>query len=316
MSVPCLSPATAELLQTGYAVAYRHDWCVLKASGSGVRDYLQGQITQDMGKLTVVQGIHACALTPQGKNVSELYLLEGNGDELILLTPRDCAVATVARLRQFALGHPLRIGIVDEWSALDIQGAHAPDGLQYFDLPKPENGWLATHHTDDIYVITMLEHIYSFWVVGNRSKLDAVLESSNPARLDPDELEALRIIRGIPRFGVDWNEKVYPMNANLIEFNGVDFNKGCYVGQEIISRMHWRGGIKKRFYRVKLGGAPEALPCPVCTTAKIGMLTSAATDAENICFGIAHLPIEVAESNAALSLANDTTVHVIAACHA
>jgi len=311
-----LSPAATKLLQIKYAVTWRQDWCVLKASGSGVRDYLQGQITQDMDKLTREQGIHACLLTPQGKAVSELYLLEENGDELILLVSPDHAIPTVARLRQFALGYQLRIGIVDAWSVLDIQGQHATDGLQHFDLPEPEQGWLRSCHADDMHILTMLKDSHDFWVIGNRLELDAMLASSSPARLNADQLEAIRIIRGIPRFGVDWNEKIYPMNANLVEFDGVNFDKGCYVGQEITSRMHWRGGVKKRLYRVTLENAPDAIPCPILTTAKIGMLTSAATDAANTCFGIAHLPIEIAESDTSLSLPNGATVNIIEACHA
>jgi len=316
MPASSISPTTANLLQTKYAVTWRQDWCVLKASGSGVRDYLQGQITQDMGKLTREQGIHACLLTPQGKAVSELYLLEENGDELILLVPTDHAIPTVARLRQFALGYALRIGIVDEWNVLDIQGSHATDGLQHFDLPEPEQEWLCTSHADDIHALAMPQYSYAFWVIGNKVEMDAMLDSSNRKMLNADQLEAIRIIHGIPRFGVDWNEKVYPMNANLIEFNGVSFDKGCYVGQEVTSRMQWRGGIKKRFYRVKLENTPGALPCPVLTTARIGMLTSAATDAAGICFGIAHLAVEVAESDASLSLENGTAMHIIEACHA
>jgi len=294
-------------------MAWRQDWSVLKASGSGIREYLQGQITQDMAKLTPGQGIHTFILTPQGKAVSELYLLEGNSDELILLTPADYAVSAVARLRQFALGYALRIGIVDVCCVLEIRGVQAAKELQHFNLPEMENKWLTTRHAGDIHVLTMLEKPHGFWLIGNTSELETIVRSNI---LDKDDIEAMRILQGIPRFGTDWDEKIYPMNANLIEFNGVDFDKGCYVGQEVTSRMHWRGGIKKRFYRVKLGDAPKALPCPVLTTAKIGMLTSAAKDAEGVCFGIAHLPIEVAESDASLSLENGIAMQVIEACHA
>jgi len=294
-------------------MAYRQDWSVLKASGSGIREYLQGQITQDMGKLTPVKGIHTFILTPQGKAVSELYILEGTSDELILLTPSDYAVPAVARLRQFALGYQLRIGVVDACSVLEIQGTQAAEKLQHFNFTSTGNEWLTTRHAGDIHAMAMSEKPHGFWLIGNTAQLETI---ACPNMLDKDDIEAIRILQGIPRFGTDWGEKIYPMNANLIEFDGVSFDKGCYVGQEITSRMHWRGGIKKRFYRVKLGDAPEALPCPILTTAKIGMLTSAATDAEGICFGIAHLPIEVAESDAPLSLENNAEVNIIEACHA
>jgi folate-binding protein YgfZ len=313
MKIPSLSIATGKLLQSEYTIAWRQDWSVLKASGPGIRKYLQGQITQDMDKLTPGKGIHTFILTPQGKAVSELYLLEGNNDELILLTPADYAVASVARLRQFALGYALRIGVVDAYSVLEIQGAQAAGILQHFSFPDTEDEWLTTRHADDIHALTMSKKPHRFWLIGNTSELKIITRSN---MLDQDAVEAMRILQGIPRFGTDWDEKTYPMNANLIEFDGVSFDKGCYVGQEVTSRMHWRGGIKKRFYRVKLGGVPKALPCPILTTAKIGMLTSAATDAEGICFGIAHLPIEVAESDAPLSLENNAEVNIIEACHA
>lgn len=266
-----------------------------------------------MDKLTRDQGIHTCVLTPRGKAISELYILEGNDDELLLLAPSAYAVSTVARLRQFTLGYALRIGIVDMWNVLEIQGVHAAGELQHVGLPVAGNRWLATSHTDDIHIFTISDQARRFWLIGNISKLDAIMRSD---MLDKNETEALRIIYGIPRFGTDWNEKIYPLNANMIEFNGISFDKGCYVGQEVTSRMHWRGGTKKRFYRVKLGSTPDVLPCPVLNTAKIGVLTSAATDEENICFGIVHLPITVAGSDVALSLENGATVRIIEACHA
>ena len=312
-SILRLSQSTTELLQSRYVMGWRRDWCVLKASGTGIREYLQGQITRDMGKLIPDQGIHACILTPQGKAVSELYILEGNDDELVLLTPSGYAFPTVARLRQFALGYVLRIGVVDVWSVLEIQGAHAAEELQRAGLSVVEDRWLATSHTGDIHIFTISAQSHGFWLIGETLGLDAIICSDI---LDKNDTEALRVIHGIPRFGVDWNEKIHPMNANMIEFDGVSFDKGCYVGQEVTSRMHWRGGTKKRFYRVKLGRAPDELPCPVLAAAKIGVLTSAAMDAAGICFGIAHLPIEVAESDTTLSLEDGATMRIIEACHA
>ena len=101
MNIPSLSRQTADQLLHSYVLAPRSNWVALKASGPTVRDYLQGQITQDMGKLTAGQAIHSCILSPQGKAVSELFIIEGNNDELVLLTPASYAVTTVGRLRQF-----------------------------------------------------------------------------------------------------------------------------------------------------------------------------------------------------------------------
>ena len=317
LNIPRLSEQTADRLLHSYVLAPRCNWSVLKASGPTVRDYLQGQITQDMGKLTAGQAIHSCILTPQGKALSELFIAEGNNDELILLTPASHAVATVNRLRQFALGHQLRLGIVEGMAVCTAQGANATQLLNEFDLSEPGDSWLASsrnNQTDSIALV-MPNIPRGFWVVSDKARVDKVIQTSENI-VSENELEAMRIIRGMPVFGVEWNESVFPMNANLIEFNGISFEKGCYVGQEVTSRMQWRGGIRKKLYRVSINGIPDALPCPVKSTVNIGELHSAAIDHEGSCFGITHLPIETVESNTPLSLENGVEIAVLEPCHA
>jgi folate-binding protein YgfZ len=128
-------------------------------------------------------------------------------------------------------------------------------------------------------------------------------------------IHAARIIRGIPVCGIDWNEKIFPLNANLIEFEGISFEKGCYVGQEVTSRMQWRGGIKKRLFRVQLESLPTTLPCPVSTAVEIGTVTSAALNGDEV-FGIAHLPIKIVEDRTPLIDPEGDSVQVIGECHA
>jgi len=316
-ALPKLSPKTVERLIQSYVMGSRPAWAVLKASGPGIREYLQGQITQDMAKLTPGQGIHACLLTPQGKAVSELYLLEGLHDELILLTPKSLAVQTVGRLRQFALAPGLRIGVVDSLGVCSIQGANAVQGLAMFGVNEPVQNWLASSRSDESEVTALVVPTdpLGFWLIAPKQQIEAVLASSGAAAPEL-EFEAMRIIRGIPDFGNEWDESIHPLNANLIEFHGVSFEKGCYVGQEVTSRMHWRGGIKKKLYRVAIAGQPDSLPCPLLTTAKIGELKSAAIDHEGQCVGIALLPIEIAELKSSLALENGAAVTILEACHA
>lgn len=316
ISLPTLKQETANQLLHSAIIAWRRQWAVLKASGPGLRDYLQGQITQDMNRLTSTQGIHSCILTPQGKAVSELYLFEGQQDELIILTPTSHAEASVARLRQFALGKPLRIGVVDSLAICSVQGANAAQLLDDFELPEPDQGWLScSRKTDsDTLALVMPENPRGYWIISSRQHINTVI--NHHQQVNESEIEAMRIIRGIPDFGTEWDTGIHPLNANLIEFDGVSFDKGCYVGQEITSRMHWRGGIKKKLYRVAIDGKPESLPCPICTSAAIGELKSAMIDHEANCFGIALLPIETAESNPDLTLDNGVSIRILETCHA
>jgi len=322
MSIPTLSTATAERLQHAHLIAKNTLWSVIKASGMDIRSYLQGQITQDIEKLSPQQAIHSSLLSPQGKAISELYILTGHDDELIILTPSAHAVATVARLRQFALAHTLRIGIVDQLAVYSIHGAAAADMLHHqFDLrAKQQNRLSCINKQDkDIFALRMQHNPSVYWLICSPQHMIAHFsdhQSPDQQQINDAELEALRILQGQPVFGIEWDASLHPLNANLIEFDGVDFNKGCYVGQEVTSRMHWRGGIKKKLYRVKLENAPGELPCPILSTANIGTLKSAAIDEQNNCFGIALLPIEVAESDTRLSLENNTTITILEPCHA
>lgn len=317
MMLPTLSGDTAEQLLQNYVTGSRSRWAVLKASGERLTDYLQGQITQDIRRLTAEQGIHACLLSPQGKAVSELYIIQGHGDELILMTPADKAEATVARLRQFAIGYALRIGIVETLSICTVQGTHAHDLLDLFGLGEPAESWLASsrHDREECFAVVMPQTPRGYWIVAPKAVIEAKLADQPQA--DESEMEAMRIIRGFPDFGVEWDESIHPLNANLAEFDGVAFDKGCYVGQEVTSRMNWRGGIKKKLYSVLLAGTPDAIPCPLLRDGnKIGELKSAAIDHEGRCRGIAWLPIEIAEQQPELTLENDSAVQLLEACHA
>ncbi|OIO73533.1 MAG: folate-binding protein YgfZ [Zetaproteobacteria bacterium CG1_02_53_45] len=316
IKLPELSMHTAERLIQDHVVSTRSRWAVLKASGATLREYLQGQITQDIKKLTASQGIHACLLSPQGKAVSELYIIEGHDNELILLTPASHAVATVSRLRQFALGHQLRIGVVDSLAVCSVQGTHAYVLLKDFSLDEPGDSWLASSRKpgEESFAVVMPNRPRGYWIISSPANIDAAMQQQQP--IAEHEMEAMRIIRGFPDFGVEWDESMHPLNANLIEFDGVSFEKGCYVGQEVTARMNWRGGIKKKLYRVAVDGSPETIPCPILTSVKIGELKSAAIDHEGHCVGIALLPIEVTGSDSQLTLENGAAIEIQEACHA
>jgi len=319
MKIPVLSPQNAEQLLQGHIAAHLTSWRVLKASGDGLRDYLQGQLTQDMTRLKPEQGIHACLLTAQGKAVSELFIIEAGGDELILLAPSHVAVECVARLRQFSLGYRLRIGIVESMSVFSLQGAKAAAQLTELNLPEPDGAWLASSRdaAGQVFALRSMQgQTQACWLIGEAASLGTRLG----ALVGEDQAEALRIIHGMPRFATEWDSRLHPLNANLIEFDGVSFDKGCYVGQEVTSRMNWRGGIKKKLYRVQLAEmqAEESppLPWPVLSTQHVGEIRSAACDAAGRCFGIALLPTATADAGTALHLEQGEAVMILEPCHA
>ena len=281
---------------------HRTSLAVLKASGKDIRKYLQSQITQDIHLLTPDNPIYTAVLTPQGKMVADMHIMD-QGEELIMVCEAAYAAPLVERLRRFALGHAIRLGQVESLAVLSIQGKDAQ--AIFSDINQPIEAHMHRHEAAN----------QGLWLMMEKTAIDQTL-SQIASPCSEEDMENARILYGTPRFGIDWDASTHPLHANLIEMKGVSFDKGCYVGQEVTSRMHWRGGIKKRLYHVEIQGEPMPAPCSVLSTAAIGKLTSVATNTSGQCFGIAHLAIEVVEKNTPLSLENQSSLRIVKACHA
>ncbi len=294
------------------------DWLhVIKASGPRIRDYLQGQITQDIAPVSEDQGIYAAALTPQGKLVCDMHLLEGHGDELVLVAESSRASSLVGRLRQFSLGFEVRIGIVEQLGVIALQGMKTDPAMEDAGLPVPNQTLFATTRVEgrDTYVMRVpMAASDGIWLVTAKGEKTSWLENLG-SRMDEDALQAARILNGYPRFGIDFDESCYPLNVNFIERQGVCFDKGCYVGQELTSRMRWRGRIKHRLYRVQMNAAPSILPAIIKTSAPMGRITSLAEAPGGDYAGIAQLRIEAVTGGAPLFTDNNIPIEIVDEVH-
>ena len=212
---------------------------VVRVAGEDAVTFLQGLITNDVEKLNPGEARYAGLLTPQGKILFDMIVVRVPADSgaAFLL---DCAAAQAAELARRLGFYKLRarVAIADEsadrgvaafWGeAPDIP----PDAVVYDDPRDPRLGLRAILPRP---VLTALgtEHAATY--------------------------EALRIDAVAPKGGVDFAYgEAFPQDANFDLLNGVDFQKGCYVGQEVVSRMKHRGTGRKRVQRVKLAAdAPQ-----------------------------------------------------------
>jgi len=296
----------AALLREIHVCAALDSLAVIKASGSGIRDYLQGQITQDIALLAPDRGIYTVVLTPQGKAVADMHMIEGHNGELIIIAEAAYAEALVGRLRRFTLGYKARIGIVEALAVIAIQGPNTNRALSKAGLPLPASdvNCVASQAYHDIFCMRLpMAASNGAWIITPRIDVASHLELLDHA-VTARDMESARIVHGFPRFGVDWDESIHPLNANLIERHGVNFDKGCYVGQEVTSRMHWRGQIKWRLYQVTLDATVSALPCAVEAGGRIGEITSLVRTGDGKSRGIARLRIEAVESGRDLYACN------------
>jgi len=224
--------------------AYLSDRGVVRVGGEDATSFLQGLLTNDVERLRSGEARYAALLTPQGKILFDMLVVRISAEKgaAYLL---DCAAAQAADLAKRLGFYKLRakVAIADESAELGVVAAwngapdNAPAGIVYPDPRDPRLGWRA---------------------ILPRARAVALGEA------DENQYETIRIGVGAPKGGVDFTYgDAFPQDANLDLINGVDFEKGCYVGQEVVSRMRHRGSARKRVARVRIEAAAPAPGTPI-----------------------------------------------------
>ncbi|MEZ5884234.1 MAG: folate-binding protein [Paracoccaceae bacterium] len=226
---------------------------IYSISGPDRIDFLQGLITNDARRLS--QGpVYAALLSPQGKYLAD-FLLIPRGDEVLLDIAAPLAEATVRRLSMYKL----RADVAIAPTALKLRRGTgpAPEGA-VADPRHPALGW----------------------------RLYGPDEGD-----DGTDWDALRVAHCIPESGAELTPDTYILEAGFERLNGVDFRKGCYVGQEVTARMKHKTELKKGLTRVTLEGAADpGTPILTADGRPAGTLHTRSGDA-----GIAYLRFDRAE---------------------
>ena len=234
----------------------------VKIAGDDARRFLGGLLTNDMAKVSPTAARFAALLTPQGKIVADFIIAEAppeDGGGFFLDVPKVLAVALVEKLNFYKLRAKVIcedlsavLGVMAVWD-----GAGKTDyGLCYADPRLPELGMR----------IMLPPHL----AAEAAADLDAALT-------EPDAYDAHRIALGVPRGGTDFAYgDTFPHEADMDQLAGVDFEKGCYVGQEVVSRVEHRATARNRLVPITYEEfAPTAGPV-MAGEKEIGTLTSAA----------------------------------------
>jgi folate-binding protein YgfZ len=217
---------------------------VVRVSGEDAASFLQGVLTNDVESLGARQARYAALLTPQGKILFDFLVVRLPADSGAAFA-LDCSAAQAGDLAKRLGFYKLRAKVTISNESADHcvlaywggEPENAPGGVVYADPRSAELG-----HREIL----------------PRAKAIAIGEANL------SDYEALRISLGVPRGGVDFvYGDAFPHEANMDLLRGVDFEKGCYVGQEVVSRMKHRGGARKRIVRVRLDGAAPPPGTPV-----------------------------------------------------
>jgi tRNA-modifying protein YgfZ len=235
---------------------------VIKVAGDDARTFLHGLVSADMLALAPGAARFSALLTPQGKIVADFFVAEApsaQGGGFFLDVARSLTSTLVAKLNLYKLRSRLIVedlseilGVVAAWDG----EAATTYGLGYADPRLPALGLR----------VMVAPHLAA-----------AAAADIGAALLDASEYEAHRIALGIPSGGVDYRYgDAFPHEADMDQLHGIDFAKGCYVGQEVVSRMEHRGSARTRAVPVRYeGAAPAAGSAVMAGERQLGTMGSA-----------------------------------------
>ena len=225
----------------------------LALSGSDAKSFLQGQVTNDVESLVEGAGCYAAFLTPKGKMLGDLRILVA-GDELLLDTERSALQALFNMIRRFSVGFDTELHKRTlERGLLSLVGPtadamlrdSAPSRIEHAHRPVVFEAVQARAIRTDLGIDLLCE-------AADTDTLAAALVASGAVSISEGTAEIARVERGRPRYGVDLDESVIPQEAGLNE-RAVSFTKGCYVGQETVARLYYRGKPNRHLRGVRSG---------------------------------------------------------------
>ena len=230
---------------------------LIRATGSDVRTFLQGQLTNDINQVTPALAQLSSYCSPKGRILGSFWVMQ-RGDDLYLQLPADRLPGILKRLRMFVLRAQVTLEDASgELARFGITGSCAADLLPF--APGADK---ATATRDDITVIRLPGERPRFEIIGPVSALAPLWSklSETATQTGPDFWSLMDIRAGVPNVFEDTVEAFVPQMANLQLIGGVSFTKGCYTGQEVVARMQYLGKLKRRMYLAHIADTQRPAP--------------------------------------------------------
>jgi folate-binding protein YgfZ len=259
-------------------------------TGGDATTFLQSLVSQDLDGVDDGEGVHSLLLSPQGKldvdfrafRVGDSWWLDCDAD----YGPRLAESLTKFRIR-------VKADIEDRTASTGMASfvGAAPDGVPEVAHAHRELGGLRI-------VFTQWPGTRGFDVLGSPEAVAGWVTAVDPSieRLSPEQFEVFRIESGVPRVGVDVDEKTIPQEAGL-EVDAVSFTKGCFLGQELVCRIDTRGHVNRYLRRLRVDGRPRVPRGAVIVAGdkEVGAVTSVAQvpdEARTVALGMVRREVE------------------------
>jgi len=257
------------LLQT-VGVRARDDLRALRLKGDDQRSWLNGQVTADVRETKAGDAVYALAVNVKGRVLTDLWVLD-EGDALLVLMPLATLATVRESLERQIIMEDVELALDEELRVLSAQGPaalRACDGL-------PRTFPCAELEVDGAFVLVSASERDA-----KLAELTSAAEQEGGCAVDEAGFTLARLRVGRPQLGLDFGERAYPQEAGLKGL-AVSFNKGCYLGQEVVCTLEHRGKLSRRLLRLESVDGSASIGDELSDTAgqAIGQITSCAADA-------------------------------------
>lgn len=252
--------------QTGNGIDIQKDFqcalpslSVIRVTGEDRLDFLHSQLTRDLHQLDNDQASMTAWCNPKGRVITTLLLCRRD-NHIDLVLASDLKDAVLKKLRMFVLRARVELEDCESLAFLGLGGA-AAESLLGDSMGSVPNAEWGLGEMDDLTVVAVPGPAARFLIYGDQAAVDSLAQqaASSCPPVDASWWTLLNIETGLPWIDQAVSEQFLPQMLNLDQTGGLDFNKGCYPGQEVIARLHYRGEVKQRL-RYGTSSATELTP--------------------------------------------------------
>lgn len=232
------------------------DLALIEVAGADAAAFLQSQLSNDIRRVSPALAQLSSWNSAKGRMLAVLHVMSDGPDRYWLELQRSVLEPVLKRLRMFVLRSKVTLREADDRSLFGLAGAGAPRLLAQLQLPDPQAPLACAWH-EGTAVMQRLGPAPRYLLVAPKAA-GATLErriaelAGPPA---PDFWRRAEIEAGVPAVYPATQDRFVPQMCNLDALGGVSFDKGCYPGQEIVARVHYRGAVKRHMRMLEIPGA-------------------------------------------------------------
>ena len=228
----------------------------LLVTGPDAAEYLQGQLTNDVEALEPGEGQYAALLDRKGHMQADMRVLRPAAEEIWVDTEPVALAAAGRHLQMYSIGRDVKVEDVGaERAILSLIGPRSAEVAGT--APLPENACETTACAGvECLAAGTAGGIDLIVAAAEAERLRAALLEAGAVEVSPEAAEILRVETGTPRFGAEMGTETMPAEAGIVE-RAVSFTKGCYIGQETVARLHYKGKPNRHLRGLRLS-APAA----------------------------------------------------------